>query len=362
MNRPVFSQVRVEEVTLPQDARLSDCARVIRQGRALIALIIDADSRLLGSVTDGDIRRALLAGADMDAPATQAMNSLPITAPIGTPRATCFERMRRNAIFQLPLIDAGGAVRDIVLLAEGAAGANLPNRVVLMAGGLGSRLGSLTESTPKPMLSIGGRPILQGIVERLIASGFRRISISVNYLAEQIEAHFGDGSVLGVEIEYLRETKRLGTAGCLSLLQDAPSEPLVVLNGDVLTDIDLRAMLRYHEENEAEATMALNNYKVDIPYGVVETRGDQIVGLSEKPSYSFFVSAGVYTLSPQALDCVPRDAFYDMPTLFEELRSRGGRISGFPLHEYWLDIGHPKDFDKAQQSYNQVFGSGDIAT
>lgn len=350
-----MSKASVENLLVAPDAPLTATAAVIRSAGALIAFVVDSERRLLGAVTDGDIRRALLTGATMETPASQAMNPHPISAPLGTPRRECLERMRSESIFQLPLIDKNGAIRDVALLAEGAAGANLPNRVVIMAGGLGSRLGALTMETPKPMLMVGGRPLLQGIVERLIAAGFHRISISVNYLAEQIETHFGDGTLLGVEIDYLREKQRLGTAGCLSLLPAAPAEPVVVMNGDVLTDIDLRAMLRFHEENGAKATMALNSYKVDIPYGVVETNGHQVVGLQEKPSYSFFVSAGVYVLSPDAVAQVPHGEFFDMPMLFDELRANDGAIAGFPLHEYWLDVGRPKDLDTARQLYDEVF-------
>jgi dTDP-glucose pyrophosphorylase len=349
------NNVPPSDVCVREDASLAECARVLRQGGALVALVVDETGRLLGSITDGDIRRALLVGTNMEEPAQAAMNPAPISAPLDTPRSKCLNLMRRQSIFQLPLIDEAGVIRDLVLLSEGAANANRPNRVVIMAGGLGTRLGPLTEKTPKPMLMVGGRPMLQGIVERLIAKGFWRISISVNYLAEQIEKHFGDGSLLGVEIDYLRESKRLGTAGCLSLLSHAPQEPILMINGDVVSDIDLPAMLRFHDETGAAGTMALNNYKVDIPYGVVETDGHEITGLREKPSYSFFVSAGAYILSPAAVTLVPKDTFYDMPTLFEELRRRGGVISGFPLHEYWLDVGRPNDLDNANALYGEIF-------
>lgn len=350
---------RAEDMAVGLSAPLSVCAQVVRDGGGLIAFVVDAERRLIGAVTDGDIRRALLAGATMQTPASEAMNAAPIRAELGASREACRERMRLESIFQLPLVDQDGVLRDVALLSEEAAGANVPNRVVIMAGGLGSRLGELTKSTPKPMLLVGGRPLLQGIVERLIAAGFFRISISVNYLAEQIENHFGDGAVLGVEIDYLREKKRLGTAGCLSLLPQAPTEPIVVMNGDVLTDIDMRAMLRFHEENHAKATMALNNYKVEVPYGVVETEGHRVTGLREKPVYSFFVSAGVYILSPEAVAKVPGDVFYDMPMLFDRLMAEGEPVAGFPLHEYWLDVGRPNDLDLANELYPGLFDAPD---
>ncbi len=332
-----------------RDAPLTEVAMVVRFGGGGAAFAADAERRLLGAITDGDIRRALLRGLDMNAPAEQAMNPNPRSAPEAQERRRYFAAMRAHAIFQLPILDGGGRVVDVALLSETARAADRPNRVVLMAGGLGSRLRPLTNTVPKPMLSVGGRPLLQRIVEQFIDAGFRRFLISVNYLAEKIEAHFLDGGPLGVDIDYLRETKRLGTAGCLSLLPERPQEPIFVMNGDILTDIDFAAMLRFHEDTGAVATMALNTYRTEVPYGVVELDGHRIAGVREKPELSFFVNAGVYVLSPEALDRVPDDAFLDMPTLFDGLREEGAVVSGFPLHEYWIDIGRPTDLERANE-------------
>lgn len=335
------------------DAPLSEAASLIADGG--IALVVDRDMRLLGTITDGDVRRALLAGGDMEAPARRAMNAGPISVPTGTPRQACYARMQQESIFHLPVVDAEGRVQDVVRLAELATGEPLKNRVVLMAGGLGSRLRPLTDDKPKPMLPVGGRPLLQTIVEGFIAHGFGRFTISLNYLGEQIEHHFGDGKALGVEIAYTREDKPLGTAGCLDLLPERPEEPFFVMNGDILTRIDYRGMLDFHAATGASATVALNTYSHKVPFGLVDIEGDSVTGIREKPVFSFFVAAGIYVLSPDALDLIPDDRYFDMPSLFEALIAQGRQVSAYPIHEYWMDIGQPHDLAQAEAEYLSVF-------
>ncbi len=349
----------LEALVVGPSTSLTDCARVVRYGGAGIALIADDTGRLLGTMTDGDVRRALLRGQKMDSLAVEAMEKSPHSALAGTPRARCMEIMRQTAIFQLPLVDSEGRIVDLALLAEEGSSADRQRHAVVIAGGLGTRLGDLTKETPKPMLLVGGRPILQGIVEQLIAAGYGRITLSVNYLAAQIETHFGDGARFGVEIDYVREKTKLGTAGCLSLLSRLSAKEILVINGDIVTDIDFAAMAAFHRDTGGAATVAVHQYHIDVPYGVVDTDKHTVVGFTEKPRYGFFVSAGIYILSGVVVGKVPHDQYCDMPTLLSDAMQDGMTVSAFPLHEYWLDVGRPHDLDRANAMYDSIFSAGD---
>jgi dTDP-glucose pyrophosphorylase/CBS domain-containing protein len=338
-------------ISLEPGTPLAEAVDILRKN-ALIVLVVEPDGRLAGVLTDGDLRRALLRGVDLEAPVREAMNIRPLTAPAGRPRSYYFDRMRNAAVFHLPILDAENRLVDLATLAEQTRKTLRSTPVVIMAGGLGTRLHPLTEATPKPMLPIAGRPLLQIILERLIAQNFGRFWISVNHLSEIIEQHFRDGSPLGVEVSYIRETKRLGTAGALSLVSDSIEEPLIVMNGDILTDLDFGALLDFHKETGAVATMALNVYRSEVPFGVVDVDGTEITRIEEKPELKFLVNAGIYVVSPEAVREIPENAFYDMPTLFQKLQSQSAKLSGFPIHESWLDIGRPHDLERATAIYS----------
>jgi NDP-sugar pyrophosphorylase family protein len=263
--------------------------------------------------------------------------------------------MRREQVGQMPILDSRGAVVDLVLAGEIFNPDPGKHAVVIMAGGLGTRLRPITESIPKPMVPIGGRPVLELIIEQFATQGFRWITLCVNHLAEVIEDHFGDGKAFGVEIEYVREAKRMGTAGALSLVSPAPAKPVIVMNGDILTALNFSQLLTFHYDNGALATMGVNHFQYQIPYGVVDIRNHQIHGFVEKPIYDFFVNAGLYVVSPQVLDCVPEDEFFDMPSLFDQLEP--SQKMAFPIHEYWLDIGKHDDLDRASREYETFFGA-----
>lgn len=345
----------VTQIVFPPDASLQEAIAAIRKSHAGIAVITDESGRLIGTVTDGDVRRALLAGQDTSVKIRAVMAIHPQSAPAGTSSAECYEIMRASGIFHLPLVDETGRVVDLATLAELANDDFHPNEVVLMAGGLGRRLHPITNNIPKPMVSVGGRPILQTIVESFIASRFGRFTISLNHLGEQIQDHFGDGSRLGIDIRYIYETKRMGTAGCLSMLTERPTEPFFVMNGDILTSIDFEQMLNFHNDTAAVITMAVNTYTYEVPYGVAKIEGPRLVSLTEKPRQSLFISAGIYVLSPETLDEMRDDEFYDMPTLINDLLAQGSVVSAFPVHEYWLDIGRPDDLARAESEYDTVF-------
>jgi dTDP-glucose pyrophosphorylase len=335
------------DVLLPPSSTLGDAIKRIDASAHQIALIVDERRQLVGVMTDGDVRRAILKGLPMTALATEVMNPTPLTASEGTSRKDLLALMRRHVVHQMPIVNDRREVVSLVLIDELIGARQKPNTVVLMAGGLGTRLRPLTEHTPKPMLTVRGKPILERILDGLVEEGFRKFLLSVNYKAEVIMDYFGDGSRWGAQISYLRETQRLGTAGSLSLLPEVPSHPLVVMNGDLLTHASVSSLLDFHASHRSMATMAVREYDFQVPYGVVRTSGERIISVEEKPVHKFFVNAGIYALSPEALGQIPRDVFFDMPTLFDRLNAAGATTVAFPLLEYWLDIGRPEDYDQA---------------
>jgi dTDP-glucose pyrophosphorylase len=335
---------------------LVEAIKIIDSGGGQIAIVTDADQRLLGVVTDADVRKVIIRGLAFDIPCEAVMTTTPISLRAASSRAERLAMMRHRHIRQLPLIDEAHRVVDVALLADLVASNGLPNAVVIMAGGLGTRLGEMTRNRPKPLLSVGGRPLLETILLRLIDQGFDKFYFAVNFRANMIVEHFGDGSQWGVTIEYLREQTRLGTAGALHLLPPDINHDLIVMNGDILTKVDARHMLSLHRSTGASATLAVKDYVTTIPYGVVEIDDQSgVVGFREKPSHRCFVNAGIYVLSPDILGLIPSGEYFDMPSLFEAVRGRGRRLSAFPIHEYWMDIGQPDDFEQANAEYGDHF-------
>jgi dTDP-glucose pyrophosphorylase len=332
---------------------LRQTIEAITEGSLQIALVVDSEGKLLGTVTDGDIRKAILAGKDLDITAGEAMRSQPITSASKTPRAAILKLMRQKRIHQMPLVDDQGRVVDVLTVDDMIGAAQKPNAVVIMAGGLGTRLHPLTEETPKPMLKVGGKPILETIIQSFIDQGFTNFFVSVNYKANIISEYFGDGSRLGAKINYLHEKSRLGTAGGLSLLPRDIHAPIIVMNGDLLTRISVDALLDFHERESAVATMVVREDHYQVPYGVVEVDGTQIVGVEEKPIQRHLVNAGIYVISQDGLSNIPGDTFYDMPTHFAKLAANGHRTAAFPLHEYWVDIGRLDELERAQREWPQ---------
>jgi len=329
------------------DASLREVIQIIDRGAAQIALVVDAKNKLLGVITDGDIRRAMLRNESLMGLAESIMfrdfRALPTTAT--EEEALAF--MRLEKLHQIPAIDEQGRLVRLFLLEELIKPKKRPNPVVIMAGGEGKRLRPLTQDCPKPMLRVGGKPLLEIILEQCIDAGFQHFYLSVNYLKKQIQDYFGDGARWQVRIDYLEETLPLGTGGALSLLPQKPTEPLLVLNGDVLTRIDYGRLLRFHDEHQAAATLCVREHTTQIPYGVVRMDDLHVLTLIEKPVFSHYVNAGIYLLDPALLDLVPQDRFFDMPTLLEKAMQRQHRVSAFPIHEYWLDVGHPETLERA---------------
>ncbi len=320
-----------------------------------IGLVVDRQRRLIGTVTDGDLRRGLLRGITTDAPVRTIMNSAPRTIRFGEPRGDILAFMRREKIKHIPVVDFAGRAVDLITLDALLAPKVQPYPIVLMAGGEGRRLRPLTEHTPKPMLDVGGRPILETIIRRFADAGFSEFHISVNYRADVIRNHFGKGGTLGVDISYIEEDMPLGTAGPLGRLGARPDQPLLVMNADILSKLDPEQMIDFHRANGASATMAVRPYEVQVPYGVVELEGNEIRGLSEKPVTRHYINAGIYVLDPDALDMVPCDARFDMPQLFDACRNAGLSTQAYPVEEYWVDIGQIDDYRRANAEFAATF-------
>lgn len=343
---------------LPAAASLREALSALLRGEVGVALLVDEDGRLRAVMSDGEIRRALAEGADLDAPAlkirggkSEAGGRL-ITARLGTPGEELRALMKTESVRQVPLLDAEGRCIQLARIEELVPGTPLGVEALVMAGGFGKRLGSLTEDLPKPMLPVGGRPLMEHLVERLRESGIRRVNVATHFREEKIKGHFGDGRQFGVDIRYLSEEEPLGTAGALSLLEPGDL-PVLVVNGDLFTRVDFRALLKFHEEQNAELTVGSRRYEMQVPYGVLEREGLRITRIVEKPLYGFLVNAGVYLLAPKIPARVPRNRRYDMTDLIEAVIGDGGRVIGFPILEYWLDIGRPTDYEKARADYEE---------
>lgn len=342
-------------VEIGPQASIRDAIRVIDAGGFQIALVVDDARVLVGTVTDGDVRRGILAGRELGEPVTAVMNTSPKTATLGDGRERILELMQRRRIHQVPIVDGDGVVLGVEILDELLRPEPLSNPVILLAGGKGTRLRPITEDIPKPLVPVGDRPILERIVETLREHGFRNLWMAVNYKGHMIREHFGDGSAFGVRIDYIEENEPLGTAGALGLMEDAPTEPFLVMNGDLLTAVNPRNVLEFHERHGAAATMCVREYDFQVPYGVVELDGHTFLGVDEKPVQRFFVNAGIYALSPSVLDLVPAGEPLNMTELFERVTARGDEAAVFPVREYWLDIGQIPDLERARGDVGRVF-------
>ena len=338
-----------KKVLLKPESTVVEALKVIDNEALRIALVINDEQQLLGVVTDGDIRRAILNNVSLESSVTGVMSYSPTIAHVNTSKEQLIKLMESKNLLAIPLIDNDKVV-GLETLHHLFEGKTYHNPVFIMAGGFGTRLRPLTDTCPKPMLKIGNKPILETVICSFIKAGFVNFYISTHYMPEQIQQHFGDGSKLGVKINYVHEDSPLGTGGALGLLpDDLPKDlPLIMMNGDVLTKVDFERLLDFHTENQADATMCVRDYDYQIPYGVINGEGNKITSMVEKPIQRFFVNAGIYVVSPRVIQSVPENYNIDMPTLLEQHMNERDNILMFPIHEYWLDIGRMDDFNRAQ--------------
>lgn len=346
---------KIDKIKLSKDATIREAFVVIEDGAMKVALVVDEDNRLVGTVTDGDIRRGMLDGMSIDDSIESIIFRTPTVCRVTDSKESIIQTAIKRKFYQIPIVDDEDRLVGIEEIDELVKSPRRSNRVVLMAGGLGKRLGELTQSTPKPMLHVGNKPILETIIENFAKHGFTNIILSVNHLSYVISDYFGDGSDFGVSIEYVHEAKRMGTAGSLGLMRKSLTEPFFVMNSDLLTNINYEHLHDYHIAHNAVGTMGVREYDFQVPYGVVNINNGNISSIDEKPIHKFFVSAGVYMISPEVLDFIPNDQFFDMPSLFEKMIGSEMKTISFPIREYWLDIGRLNDFKKANDDYFEVF-------
>lgn len=329
---------------------------MIDKAELQIALVVDERRRLLGTVSDGDVRRALLRGVTLEDDIRSVMNTRPLTVTPSWQPAAVDALMLRTGLRRMPIVTEGDAVRGLAVPSRDVLRPAPTQRVVVMAGGLGKRLGKLTRNTPKPLLQVGTKPILETILDSFVEQGFTDFTFTVNYRAEMIMDYFGDGSRWGVAIDYVREREPLGTAGALALLPDRPETPVVVMNGDLLTRVDFRKLLDFHRLTGQTATMTVREHEIAVPYGVVDVRAQRVTELVEKPVKRYFINAGIYVLEPSCIDYLPQDTYCDMTDLFARLLEQGYPIGAFPIHEYWQDIGQVDDLQRANHDYFEHWG------
>ncbi|WP_169045741.1 nucleotidyltransferase family protein [Aeromonas salmonicida] len=338
-----------EKVVLSPEHTVRDALAVINEEALRVCLVVDQDQHLLGVVTDGDIRRAILNNVALTQSVTEVMNPTPITVSTKMARTELLELMRERSILSLPVINEAGKLIGLETWEQAAQVPSYDNPVFIMAGGFGTRLRPLTDNCPKPMLKVGDKPILEILLNQFLKAGFKNIYISTHYMPEQITGYFGDGSAWGADIRYVHEESPLGTGGALGLLPaDIPALPLIMINGDVLTTVDFNHLLDFHNKYQPMATMCVREYDYQIPYGVISGDGHRILEMQEKPIQRYFVNAGIYVVSPALFMNVPRQERIDMPTLLEQQIAKQEEVLMFPIHEYWLDIGRMDDFHKAQ--------------
>lgn len=345
----------IQNIKLHSSATIKEALTIIDSGAMQIALIVDKNDILLGTLTDGDIRRGFLNGLNLNSSIKSIIFKTPTIAQISDTKEEILKLALSKKLHQIPIVDEDGKIAGIQEIEELIKPKEKLNKVILMVGGLGTRLRPLTEKTPKPMLEVGNKPILQTIVEKFAQYGYTNIVMCVNYKSHVIQDFFGDGSEFGVNIEYIFEKQRMGTAGALSLLKEKPVEPFFVMNGDLLTNVNFEHLHDFHISNSSLGTMCVREYDFQVPYGVVNIKDSKILSIEEKPVHKFFVSAGIYMLSPKILEYIPQNEFYDMPTLFEKLINEDENAISFPLREYWLDIGRMEEYKKANEEYGEVF-------
>ena len=346
---------RLQRVIIPPDMAVNAAIPLLDRAGVGVLLVCDGDGKLLATLTDGDIRRALLRGIQLDIDVLSVANKEPIVAQLPLTLTQALHLMdhgKKFVINHLPVVDEQGRPVELLLRSDLVAESPIPLSAVIMAGGFGTRLRPLTENLPKPMLPVGDRPLLELTIEQLRRAGIHNVNITTHYKPEKIIEHFGNGENFGIQITYVAEDRPLGTAGGLRLLENS-NDPLLVINGDILTRIDFRAMLDFHRAHHAQLTVAVRQFDVQVPYGVMEVDGAVVRGVREKPVLSFLANAGIYLLEPQAQLLIPDDIRFDMTDLIQRLLEQGKTVVSFPIMEYWLDIGQYADYMRAQEDVQQ---------
>ena len=344
----------IKKLTINEDATIKEALKAISKGKIKITIVVDAKGKLIGTLSDGDIRRGFLKRLNIDSPVKSLINRKPLIEKKGDNRAKILKNAISRKINEIPVVDKKGKVIEIIFIDKIKTKEAKFNKIVIMAGGKGTRLKSLTKNIPKPMLKVSGQPILQKIIERFSDCGFKDFIICINYKANIIKNYFGNGNRFGVTIEYIKEKKRMGTAGALSLLKGKLKETFFVINGDLVTNLDFGRMFDFHNSHGAVATMGVKEYSLNSPYGEVRLVNENIHSINEKPTHKFFANAGIYILNPECVNLVP-NKFFDMTTLFKKIILKKKKTISFPLDEYWKDIGTPIDYQEVNKQHYKKY-------
>ena len=338
-----------QNTVLKPESTITNAIESLNESEYGIVLITNKNQNLIGTLTDGDIRRALIKYIPLNTQIKDIMFKQPHTANYKTGSEKLLEILYKNNIMQIPLIDENNKLVGIKTLKKLTKKIKYDNPIFIMAGGLGKRLIPLTEKIPKPMLEIGGKPLLEKTIEQFINSGFHNFYISTFYKSNIIKEYFKNGEKWNVSIEYIEELKPLGTAGALSLLPYKKfKSPIIMINGDLITDLDINNLLSYHNQEKNIITIGAKKYDIQVPYGVIETEGSQVKSIIEKPIHSFFINAGIYVINPQIIKTLNAVNSIDMPDWIKQLIGEKININIFPIHEYWLDIGERSQYEKAK--------------
>ena len=345
----------LSKITVGPNTKILEVMAVIDSAAIQIAFVIDDSGILIATVTDGDIRRGLLHGIGLDMPVSKVMNENPTTLKEDTSEKNRRAFSVQSGFQQIPIVNSQGRLVDIMLSTSSIKKTTRSTRVVLMAGGLGTRLRPLTDNTPKPMIPIAGKPLLERIIQKFKSDGFQHFTLSINYLGHIIQNYFGNGKGLSVKIGYVEEVRRMGTAGALSLIKDRPKEPFIAMNGDILTTMSFGELMDFHVDTSSAVTMCARKFKMQVPYGVLNTDGIDLLSMEEKPNSTYLINAGIYVLSPIVFDYIREGEPLDMPDLIERVKKAGKKVSVFTVNEYWVDIGRIEDFERANEEYFAVF-------
>jgi len=345
-----------QNIILKQSDTMQKAIEALNVESLQIALVVNDAYQLVGTITDGDIRRGLIKHYGLDTPVSKFMFTTPTFASTDETQEEILKKMNSVGIMQIPIVDENKHIVGLETLQHLVEKKRFDNPVFLMAGGFGTRLQPLTDHTPKPLLTVGNKPILETILDQFIEAGFHNFYISIHYKAEMLREHFGDGTDWDVTIKYIHEEKPLGTAGALGLLpDDLPDMPILMMNGDLLTKVDFSELLQFHMENGGEATMCVREYDFQVPYGVITANDHKVASIVEKPIHKFFVNVGIYVLNPEILNKVDKNSYLDMPYMLQEHIDGGGQVNIFPVHEYWLDIGQMEHLEQARIDYESRF-------
>jgi dTDP-glucose pyrophosphorylase len=334
---------------LSSESSIMEALEAIERGGIQISFVVDSADKLMGSVSDGDIRRGLLHGLSLNDSVDHLMKKDPVSASAELSDHAVLKLMANAGVRVVPLVNPDHSVVGLEVLEDSASGDSRENPVLIMAGGMGTRLLPLTENCPKPLLRVNGKPILEIILKRLVESGFHNFYFSVNYKSQMIKSYFKDGEKWGAKITYLDEIDPLGTAGAISLVPDKIDLPMVVINGDVITKVNANHLLKYHDEHNYDATMCIRQYEYEVPFGVVDVSGQEFLDVQEKPIKRCFVNAGIYVLSPKALVLIPEKERFNMTDLFLTAKGKGMKSGVYPVTEYWVDVGRHDDLNRVRR-------------